>query len=457
MESREELFRIHPVKSAIKELVMPTVLAQLVNVFYNLADIFFVGQTGNSAQIAALSVASPLFMIMTATGNLFGIGGAAAISVSAGAGKKELAEKQTVFCIWTTVIVAALYSSILWSGKGYILCFMGVSGKTAGYAQIYFFYVMVAGSIPAILNVVLNHIIRAAGEPEKASEGLILGSLANIILDACFTMIFPWGVRGVAVATFVANVGVTMFYIGLFCRNRKKISIAASPLDYRLSGEVIRPVLLSGTPAAVQTFCVSVMYLFMNKIAAEYGDFNVAAVGVVQKIDMIPQYVTLGISQGMIPFLAFNYGAGEQKRMWDARKYALKMAIVFSVVCVGIFEVLAPFFVQLFVHEAGEIAKSAVFLRIMCISTPVMAYCNVSTALFQATGKAREALTVSLFRKGYVGIPMLFLLNWIIGEYGILWAPLVVDALAAFLLLWFKKRFAYACETNEKIKKKKEK
>ena len=224
--------------------------------------------------------------------------------------------------------------------------------------------------------------------------------------------------------------------------NRDTLTITLHPKNLSLSKDVSRPVLASGIPAAVQTFVVSLFFMFINRQARAYSDLHVAGIGIVQKLDMIPQNVTLGLAQGTIPLIGYSYAAKNYKRMEDVSRFSLLIAVSFSLLYVLACELFAHTFVTWFIPDSPEtIAIGTRFTRIMCVCTPFMAICNVMNAAFQATGKSKQALSVCLFRKVYFGLPMLYLLDWLFPETGLLLVMTVVDAIASVYVFYLSRRF----------------
>ena len=449
--TRQQLLKDVPVRRAVAAMALPTVISQIISIIYNLADIFFVGQIGDPDKVAAVSLVAPAFMITTALGNLFGIGGSSAISRALGKGNAELAKRTSTFCFYASIGAAALYSALLALFAKPFLRFYGASDATLPYAVEYTVWVLMVGAVPTVANVVLAHMLRADGKPRVASFGLSMGGILNMLLDPLFILAFGLGVTGVALATMLSNAAVLVFF--LLYRTRCADSILdLSPAD--LSGsfrrEVSGPVMASGIPAAVQTFVVSLFFMFLNRQARAYSDVHVAAMGIVQKLDNIPQYVSLGFAQGIIPLLGFAYAAGNYERMRSVSRFAVRVSVLFALLYVAVVEIFAPVLVRWFIPDSpATISLGTRFARIICVCTPLMAVCNIKNSTFQATGQARQALSICLFRKVYVGLPMLYLLDRLLPELGILIVTAVVDGIACFYVVYLERRFYRKLEGRE--------
>lgn len=451
--TRLELLARTPVKKAVMAFALPTIISQLINVIYNLADIFFVGQIGDPNKVAAVSLIFPAFMIATALGNLFGIGGGSAMARAIGKGDMELAKKHTTFCVYGSILSAGLYSVALLFLIRPFLRIYGASEATLPYAAQYTFWVLTIGAIPTVLNVVLAHLLRADGKPRVSSIGMSAGGILNTILDPVFVFGLKMEVTGVAVATLISNTLVCLFFLAYWAKHRSELVIVLSPSYLSLKKEVYSPVMASGVPAAVQTFVVGLFFMFINRQARNYSDIHVAAIGIVQKLDMIAQNVTLGLAQGIIPLLGYSYAAGDYGRMDRVARFSLLCGVSFACLYVIVCELFAPSLVTWFIPDSpGTIALGTYFTRVMCVCTPFMAICNILNATFQATGQAKEALSVCLFRKVYVGLPVLYLLDWLFPVLGLLLVLTVVDSIASAYVFWlyrkFRRRIGHAALTG---------
>ena len=443
---RTYLFETARVPRAVFGVAIPAVISQIIALVYNMSDTFFVGQLGDPNQVAAVSLVAPMMLALTALANLFGIGAASATSRFTGAKDFGSARRATAFGFYSGLIVAALLSASSIIFKGFFLDILGAIGDTRGYASDYQFWVFGIGAAPSLLSMALSHYIRADGAPKTASFGLSAGGLINLILDPIliFDFGFGLGVKGAAIATFAANVFTLLYFLRYFYVNRQDTSIGLHPRWFTLKWDISGQVLAIGLPGMLQTLLASVSNTMLNQLAKGFGGEAVAALGIVKKIDTIPMSVTIGIAQGAMPLLGYNYAAKNDLRMRSAAKFALALAIGFSALCAAVFIPFAPFFVKLFMLEPVTVSHGIYFLRIMCVSTPMMAVGFHMITLFQAVGKSRPALVLSVLRKGVVDIPLMLLLNLAFPLIGLAFVQPAAEfiAMAAAILLYmrFKER-----------------
>ena len=440
---KTHLFETARVPQAVLSLAIPTIISQIISLVYNMADTFFVGQLGDPNQVAAVSLVAPMMLVLTALANLFGIGAASTAARFIGAKKTDSARRATSFGFYSAMAVAALLSVLSLFFSDLLLDMLGAVGDMREHAEEYMYWVIGMGAIPSLLSLVLSHFIRADGAPKTAGFGLSMGGLLNLVLDPIFIFDFGlgMGVAGAALATFIANMTTLLYFLRYFYINRKDTAIGLHPRWFTVKKEISGQVLIIGLPGMLQTLLASVSNAALNQLAKSFGGEAVAALGIVKKIDTIPMSVTIGIAQGVMPLLGYNYAAKNHMRMRNAAKFALALAIGFSLFCVAAFIIFAPFFVRLFIQETITVAHGIFFLRIMCLSTPMMAVGFHMITLFQAAGESRPALILSVFRKGLIDIPLMLLLNLALPLTGLAFVQPATELIAMSTAIIFYIRF----------------
>jgi len=206
-----------------------------------------------------------------------------------------------------------------------------------------------------------------------------------------------------------------------------------------------------GLPASLQNILSLTSNTVLNNLTAKYGSAALAAIGIAKKIDMLPMNVTMGISQGVLPFIGYNYGAKRFDRVHQANKFARTVAVCFSLLCIIIFEIFAEPIVRLFINDPETIRLGANFLRILCLMTPMMAISYLITTMFQATGQGKRALTISVFRKTTIDVPLMFLMDKLIPLYGLMTVQPIVDTLSVGLAFALYRDFSrkLAAQTDQ--------
>lgn len=212
-----DVFEKAPVRQAVLQNALPAMAAMLMVLIYNLADTFFIGQTHDDLQVAAVSLATPVFLLFMAVGTIFGIGGTSVISRAMGEGRREYAKKVCSFCMWSCVVVGIAMSAAFLIWMDPLLKLVGASSDTWGYAKTYLTIVSLSGPFVLIANCYSN-VIRAEGESGKAMMGQLLGNLLNVVLDPIMILTFGWEIAGAAIATVIGNVVGALYYIIYFLR-----------------------------------------------------------------------------------------------------------------------------------------------------------------------------------------------------------------------------------------------
>lgn len=278
--------------------------AMLMVLVYNLADTFFIGQTHDALQVAAVSLATPVFLLFMAAGTIFGIGGTSVISRALGEGRKDHARKVCSFCMWSCVVLGVAMSAVFLIFMDPILTLIGASAETWEMTKTYLWIVAWSGPFVLVSNCYAN-VIRAEGESGKAMMGQLLGNLINVVLDPIMILGFGWNVAGAAIATVIGNVIGAAYYIFYFLSGKSSLSI--HPRDFTVKEKVCSSVLIIGIPAALGSLLMSVSQILINSHMAQYGDMAVAAMGVAMKVITITGMICMELGQGIQPLLHFVF------------------------------------------------------------------------------------------------------------------------------------------------------
>lgn len=429
MEEKSEkyLFESMPVPKAVATLAIPTIISQVVTMIYNLADTFFVGQLGDPAMVAAVSLVSPWFNLLTALGNLFGLGGSSLISRMMGAQNHENIKFVSAFSMWGGAAVTLLFSLITFFLRTPLLNFLGASPDTYGYAEDYLLWVVVLGGIPTMASLALGHLLRSEGHAKQASAGMMFGGILNVVLDPIFIFVFHLNVAGAAIATALSNAASVVFFIIQYIRLGEKTSVSLHPRYFTF--RFIRPIFSVGLASALATTLANASNMVMVHLASGYGDIPVAAYGIVKRIDQFPLNVSMGLCQGFMPLVGYNYAAKNYQRMRNVSVFSWKTAIVISACFIACFAVFAPQILHLFIPEAQTSTLGASFLRIACLAVPLTSVNFLISYTLQAMGKGIQSATLTFGRQGLLNIPLLILMNVLFGLFGMIWTQLVVEAI----------------------------
>ena len=430
MNEKKELFENAPISKALAAMAIPTIISQLISMIYNMADTIFIGMTDDPYKVAAAGVVGNVFFVMSAFTNLFGVGGGSLMSRLLGISREEEAKKVCSFSFYGSLFIGIICSVAALLFADPISFLLGASQNTIGYCREYIFWTVFVGGIPMIVSVAMSHLLRSAGYSGKSSFGLALGGVMNIALDPIFMfVVLPPGneVTGAAMATMLSNVIALLYFLFEFLRLRKKSVLTISPKLMIPSKSSIGSVFAIGLPSTLSALLAATAAILKNNLASGHSDIELAALSIVVKIDMLPLNIGMGLCQGMMPLVAYNYAAANYKRMNGFIKASQLTGMILAGTCILLFEVFAEPIVRIFIGDATTIAYGKDFLRIACLATPFMISNFQKNFCLQAMGKGKESLLLAVCRQGLVYIPILLIANHLLGIYGVVGSQLVSD------------------------------
>ena len=449
--NRTRIFEEAPIAQAVFTMAIPTIITQLINIVYNFADAWYVGRTGSAAMMAALSVSLPIFIIIQALANLFGIGGASAISRALGRKEVTHARKIFAFSLYGGLMAAVIYGITVFFSRPLMIPLIGGSEDSYRYVYDYMFWTMVVGAIPTLGNALCGHLVRSIGAAKEAGFGLSMGGVLNIILDPLFMFVLlPRGmeVTGAAIATCLSNTIALTYFLVFFYRHRDNPVFTFSPADFTIGEGISGEVFSIGTAAALQTFLAMVSNIFANKLVVEYGSAAVAGMGIAKKVNMIAFNTTMGLTQGVLPLIAYNYGAKKHVRMEQVIRFTAAVALGYTTCCTILFRLFARQLITFFINEPASVEFGTQFLRVIAFAAPLCALSYMANTIFQAAGKRKYSLALSTMRKGVVDIPAMILFKMLMGLSGVTWATPFAEVTsavtAAVLYLRFRKQLGEA-------------
>lgn len=425
MNSNRDLFEKASVPKAVALMAIPTIVTMLVVVIYNMADTFFIGQTGDAMQVAAVSLATPVFMVFMALGNLFGIGGSSAISRALGEKNEQRARHISAFCCYGSLGVGILMTLIFILFMDGILKMIGASPATIDYARQYLTFVAI-GAPFVMFGTAYGNIVRGEGAAKESMIGNLIGTITNIILDPIMILWLGWGVSGAAVATVLGNVAACIFYLH-YLLHKKGTALSIKPSDFQWKNRIASSVFSIGIPASLNNILMSCANILLNNVLISYGDTPVAAMGIAMKANMIVILLQIGLCAGIQPLIGYNYGARNVKRL---------KKIFFFTGC-------APSNGYCTHAPNGMIAREPTFMHLSTIrklslpgikmmialqlSGPVIGILFLCINTLQGMGKALQSLLLTVCRQGLAFIPMLFILNKLFQLNGVIYAQSVAD------------------------------
>lgn len=427
--SKTELFESMPIPKAVVTLSVPSVISSLVMVIYSLADTFFVGMMNDPVQNAAVTLAAPLLLAFNAVNNLFGIGSSSMMSRALGRKDYDTVYRSSAFGFYASLICSLLFSLLYGVLQSPILVMLGANAETIQATADYLFWTVLLGSAPSILNVVLAYLVRAEGSSLHASIGTMCGCLLNIVLDPIF--ILPWGLNlgaaGAGCATCLSNTVACLYFFVLLFVKRGKTYVCIKPSMFRPSKQIVKGVCGVGIPASIQNLLNVTGMTILNNFTSAYGSDPVAAMGIAQRVNIVPFQIAMGFSQGIMPLISYNYTSGNIKRMKKTFMFTAKISLGFILAVMLTFVFAAEPIISVFMKNESIVAYGAAFQRGFCFALPFLCIDFLALGVFQSCGMGMKSFIFAVVRKIVLEIPALFVLNWLFPLYGLAYAQFVAE------------------------------
>lgn len=422
MKQNQEMLEHAPYHKLILTLSVPTIIIMLVMVIYNMADTFFIGQTGDPDKIAAISLCAPVFSILSGIGTLLGSGGCTSISLALGKKENDKIKAISSFCATGSVILGVVFMAFVLLFTPQICRFLGSDSDTLDFTMSYL-RIIAIGAPFILFNNIFTNIIRADGAVAQSMISNLIGTFLNIGLDAFFILVLKLGVTGAAVATVLGNLAGDAYL--LYYILRKQPALSLNPRSIRLKAEIILPLFTLGIPMACSTLLMSFSNILSNNLMVSYGNIALASQGIAGKVGTLINMTLMGICMGFGPAISYNYGAGHLKRMYEI----VRKTAIFAVTAGLTMSILCFFFrnqiVTAFIDNEEVIAHAQIFVFASLITGPFYGLYQICQTFLQSTGKASYATLVSLLEKGIVFVPVLYTLNHFFGMYGIIFTGCV--------------------------------
>ena len=356
------------VSKAVATMAIPSVISSLVTVVYNMADTFFVGQTGDPLQVAAVSLTNPIFILFMAFANMFGMGGSAVASMALGEQNQKRMKQVSAFITYASLAVGILFALVLVGFMQPILSIFGANEETYALARGYVFHISY-GAPFIIWSAAASFVVRSEGASKEAMIGSMIGTIANIVLDPVLISGFHLGAAGAAVATTLGNILASLYYLWYFVKKSNNFSIGIRNFTCRYG--IFSGICSCGLPTAIFSTLMSVSTIVLNQILVAYGNAPVAAIGIVFKANMFITFLQMGLANGVQPLLGYNFGSGDKKRFQDIAAYTKKCCIVIGILATLLFFVFRRQIIGLFIQDEEVIMYGVRMLIAYMLSGPV--------------------------------------------------------------------------------------
>lgn len=428
---KQSAYEQKSVLKAVLQAGLPAMLGQLTTLIYNLADAYFVSTTRDAAQIAAVTLCSPVLLIIMSIALVFGIGGSSVVARLLGAGREAEVRRNSSFCLYGTVI-----TGLICSAAGLLLATpiaraIGADAGNLAYTVDYLRYIFL-GTVFIMFSSGELYLLRAAGLIRQGTAGLILGNGVNIVLDYVFIQRFGWGTAGAALATSLGYLATTVYYVACMHQAERRGCryLPLTPREFWPTGKIVAGVVKIGIPGSLVTILMSAANIVLNNYLELYGSDAVAAYGIAYRIDMIPVMLSVGLAQGVTPLIGFCYGARDYKRMKKTVYVSNALGILLGGAFLILFLLRGRELAGAFFPENAALQDMAAhFLRIICVTCPLITMINIVNAYFQALGKAVQSLTITVVRNAVLFIGSIVVLNHFFRVDGVVAAQPVTEVL----------------------------
>ena len=416
MTQDKKFLGTEPVGRLLWRLAVPTVIAQLVNMLYNIVDRIYIGhipETGSMA-LTGVGVCLPIIMIISAFAAFVSSGGAPRASIDMGRGDYDQAQRILGGCFTLQVAISLVLTAVLLIWNRPLLLAFGASGNTIEYAAQYM-GVYALGTLFVELTLGLNAFITAQGFAQVGMKTVLIGAVANILLDPLFIFALGMGVRGAALATVLSQ-GISCVWVISFLRGKKtllRLEKAALPIRPRL----ILPCVALGTAAFIMQASESVISVCFNASLLKYGgDLAVGAMTILSSVMQFAMLPLQGIAQGAQPISSYNYGAGNAQRVRQTFWLLLKVSLGYALVLWGCIQLFPGVFARIFTPDAELVAFTAGVLRIYCGALFLMGIQIACQMTFVSIGNAPCSIIVAVLRKFVLLLPLIYLLPHLLAD-----------------------------------------
>ncbi|ABY46605.1 MATE family efflux transporter [Bacillus mycoides] len=413
------------VSKAVAHFAVPMMLGTSMSVIYSILNAYFLGTLHSTAMLTALALTLPLFAIIMALGNLIGMGSGTFISRLLGEKKYDDVKHVSSFAFYSSLVLGLIAIAVGLPLIDQIVYGLGATSDSFEFTKDYV-TIMIIGSPFVILFFTLENIVRSEGAAITSMIGMILSVVVNIILDSLVIFVFHWGVTGVASATVISSVVASAFYA--FHIRYKSQFLTVSAKWFKVTKEILSNVFKIGVPVFIMSIFLGAMSLILNHFLIEYGDQAVAAYGISSRLLQFPEFILMGLCEGIVPLIAFSFTANKM-RMKHTIGFTIKTIVALAFVFGVIVYLISDNLIGLFTNDPHLIEMGSYILHVTFLSLFITGMTALFTGIFQATAQGTAAFIMSIIQ-GITLIPVLFIANHMYGFHGVIWSLVIADAVS---------------------------
>lgn len=422
-ESNIKYLKDEPIKKAIAHLSIPMMIGMSADTIYNVINAYFIGLMNDTAMISAITLGLPIFTVLMAFGNMFGVGGGTFITRLVAKNEDEKAKKVAGYTFYASIISGILLGIIAFLSIGPIVKLLGADANTLSYTTQYS-TTLFTGGFSIILNFALEQIVRSEGASKESMYGMFISVIISTILDVLFILILNMHVYGAALSIILANIASSIYYIWYL--ETKSENLKGFLHFFKLSLKDQTEIYKIGVSELIQSAFLIVTTLLLNNFSIQHGEGVVASFGIALRIVQIPEFFTMGIVLGVMPLIAYNFSNKNLSRLKESIKYSTLFIFVISVLFVGIVYIFRNQVMHAFSSDTSVLQIGSYILVAMLISTIFNGLTALFMTIYQASGEG-IATGIMAISQGCLYIPVVITLHYFYGLHGLIWSMTITE------------------------------
>lgn len=428
-QSNIKYLKDEPIKKAIAHLSIPMMIGMSAGTIYNVINAYFIGLVHDTAMLSAITLGLPIFTVLMAFGNMFGVGGGTFVTRLVAQNEVDRAKKVAGYTFYTSIIVGLLIAVFACLLMNPIVKLLGADSNTLNYTTQYSTTLFIGG-FAVILNFALEQIVRSEGASKESMYGMFVSVVVSIILDILFILVLDLHVYGAALSMVIANIASSIYYIWYL--NAKSENLKGFLHHFKISVKDQIEIYKIGVSELIQCAFLIVTTLLLNNFAMEYGDSVVASFGIALRIAQLPEFFTMGIVLGVMPLIAYNFSNKNISRLKEGIKYSSIFIISIAVVFAGIVYMFRGQVIQAFSDDPSVLSIGAYILLAMLVSALFNGMTTLFMTIYQASGEGM-ATGIMAISQGCLYIPMVIVLHYYFGLHGLVWSITITEVITCLI------------------------
>ncbi|CEQ30599.1 MATE efflux family protein [[Clostridium] sordellii] len=428
-QSNIKYLKDEPIKKAIVHLSIPMMIGMSAGTIYNVINAYFIGLVHDTAMLSAITLGLPIFTVLMAFGNMFGVGGGTFVTRLVAQNEVDRAKKVAGYTFYTSIIVGLLIAVFACLLMNPIVKLLGADSNTLNYTTQYSTTLFIGG-FAVILNLALEQIVRAEGASKESMYGMFVSVVVSIILDILFILVLDLHVYGAALSMVIANIASSIYYIWYL--NAKSENLKGFLHHFKISVKDQIEIYKIGVSELIQCAFLIVTTLLLNNFAMEYGDSVVASFGIALRIAQLPEFFTMGIVLGVMPLIAYNFSNKNISRLKEGIKYSSIFIISIAIVFAGIVYMFRGQVIQAFSDDPSVLSIGAYILVAMLVSALFNGMTTLFMTIYQASGEGM-ATGIMAISQGCLYIPMVIVLHYYFGLHGLVWSITITEVITCLI------------------------